>query len=179
MVATVQRLCQENACEDRVELMIARVRAELEKDVQQRPSWQKQILKDIGRNDFSAARPSLAAPRLGKAGAGAGAGPRAHGTAGGRRAPAQRVAQARAAPVAMASATADQPLRLRCGRETVVIDPGMSAASFRASVLAMMEAKGDVEGANAVMRSVQRQLDRGMQTYPRWVQLLALELGRF
>ena len=193
VVAIVQHLCQVNACEDRIEPIIAHVRAELERLVsdavasgKSAPAWQKQVLSDIGRNDFAATRPKL--------GRGRGAQPAAHALQrsrgrgrGGRPgfAPSskfqsrERTASAASTGTVTESEQAGQPLSLRCGRETVVIEPGMNAAAVKASVHKMMEAKGDVEGVDKVLRSLQRQLDRSARSLPRWAQHLSIDLGRF
>ena len=149
------------------------------------PAWIKQVLSDIGRNDFAATRPKL--------GRGAQSASQVmHRSRGRGRGRGQTVSRQGFAPSSKsqvhgsaglgavpAAEQSEQPLSLRCGRETVVIEPGMNAAAVKASVLRMMEAKGDVEGVNNVLRSLQRQLDRSAQTLPRWAQHLSIDLGRF
>eukprot|EP00937_MAST-01D_sp_MAST-1D-sp2_P002482 g2482.t1 len=164
-VGMIQGYCLENACEDRVSWMVALLRKELTKGVRERPRWQQQILVDIGRNDFAAARPSKA---------------RAGGQA--QRKKLSRGAPRPAhAPAPAADALAPhEPLRLKCGRENVTLTPGMSAEELRVHVTAEMEANGALESVKPVLRSVKRQLDRLVATpgQPAWLHDLALGMGR-
>ena len=68
---------------------------------------------------------------------------------------------------------------LRCGREKVTLQPGMSAEAVRLMVTAAMEAKGAAEDVVPMLQSIKRQLDRKIASHPRWVKDLATAMGRF